>query len=480
MNTHKTKREAEESLVELRHQVYESFPYRADALMDTVDALSGNTTASSVAELSLSPLFGREYGSLYDGIDTYTEFLQNPELSQAPELPKLAELVMPYAAEPAERPFWLLATDGTPVPRPYARTLPDRSFVYAPNPTPGVKPVTLGHQASSVVLLPEKAAGEPAWVVPLGLERIPSSSGEIPIALKQIEGLLNDESLPFQDELTMTVADSKHGQVPFLYPLVQHEHHVVMTRVRGNRVFYRPAPPPDPDAPKTRGRPKIYGERFALGEAETWGTPQQSLDITMTSTRGHCYGVHIQQWDDLLMRGKRDMPMADHPFNLLRIEIFRPDGTPLYKRPMWLVVIGERRAEIETRQAWEAYRQRFDQEHFFRFGKRRLLLDKFQTPDADREVTWLYLTQLAYIQLWMARSLAHAVPMPWQRYLPLPPDGLDTTPSHTQRDFTRIIGQIGTPAAEAKPRGNSSGRPPGTQMASRTRHPVVRKGKKSA
>ena len=95
MNIQEIKREAEENLVELRHQVYESFPYRADALMDTVDALSGNTTAASVAELSLSPLFGREYGSLYDGIETYTEFLQNPELSQRPELPKLSRLVMP-------------------------------------------------------------------------------------------------------------------------------------------------------------------------------------------------------------------------------------------------------------------------------------------------------------------------------------------------------------------------------------------------
>ena len=331
-----------------------------------------------------------------------------------------------------------------------------------------------------MVLLPEKGAGEPAWVVPLGIERIPAHSSEIAIALAQIEGLLADETLPFQDELTMTVADSKYGQVPFLYPLLQHETHVVTVRVRGNRVFYRPAIPPDPDAPTPRGRPKVYGERFALGDAETWGDPQHRLDTTMTTTRGHTYRVHIQQWDDLLMRGKRDMPMADQPFNLLRIEICRPDGTPLYKRPMWLIVIGQRRAAIAPLQAWDAYRQRFDHEHFFRFGKRRLLFDKFQTPDTDREETWLYLTQLAYIQLWMARSLAHAIPKPWQRYLPLPPDGQDATPSHTQRDFTRIIGQIGTPAGDAKPRGNSPGRAAGTKLAPRARQSVVRKSKKAA
>ena len=147
MNINQTPRDAEADLATFRHRVYESFPYRADALLDTVDALSGNTQASSVAELSLSPLFGREYGSLYDGIDTYSLFLQRPGLQPASQRPKLAKLVMPYVAKPAVRPFWLLATDGTPVPRPYARTLTERTYVYAPNPTPGVKPVTLGHQA---------------------------------------------------------------------------------------------------------------------------------------------------------------------------------------------------------------------------------------------------------------------------------------------------------------------------------------------
>ena len=36
--------------------------------MDLVDAIAANTTACSPVELSLSPLFAREYSALYKGI----------------------------------------------------------------------------------------------------------------------------------------------------------------------------------------------------------------------------------------------------------------------------------------------------------------------------------------------------------------------------------------------------------------------------
>jgi hypothetical protein len=45
---------------------YEAFDYRADALMEMLDALSSTPPARSVAELSLSPFFRRGHGSAYD------------------------------------------------------------------------------------------------------------------------------------------------------------------------------------------------------------------------------------------------------------------------------------------------------------------------------------------------------------------------------------------------------------------------------
>ena len=53
-----------EQLKQFRRQLYSSFEYRADAIMDLLDALSSNTTAKSTVELSLNPLFRRGYGSI--------------------------------------------------------------------------------------------------------------------------------------------------------------------------------------------------------------------------------------------------------------------------------------------------------------------------------------------------------------------------------------------------------------------------------
>lgn len=49
---------------EFRKELYQTFMARADASMHLLDALTSNTTAQSVVELSLSPLFLHGYGSL--------------------------------------------------------------------------------------------------------------------------------------------------------------------------------------------------------------------------------------------------------------------------------------------------------------------------------------------------------------------------------------------------------------------------------
>lgn len=58
---------------QFRDQLYRSFNYRRDTIMDLVDAIAANTTARSPVELCLSPLFTREYSALYKGIQTYRE-----------------------------------------------------------------------------------------------------------------------------------------------------------------------------------------------------------------------------------------------------------------------------------------------------------------------------------------------------------------------------------------------------------------------
>lgn len=82
---------------------------------------------------------------------------------------------------------------------------------------------------------------------------------------------------------------------------------------------------------------------------------------------------------------------------------------------------------------------------------------------------------LAYVQLWLARSLPQALPRPWERYLPQVQAGV-ASPSTVQRDFGRIIRQFGSPADAPKPRGYSPGRAKGQRPPRRERLPVVKKG----
>ena len=101
----------------------------------------------------------------------------------------------------------------------------------------------------------------------------------------------------------------------------------------------------------------------------------------------------------------------------------------------------------------------------------------FQTPEVEREENWIQLTLLAYVQLWAARELAVNLPRSWERYLPSSVNG-QVTPTVVQRDFTRIISQIGTPASSPKRRGKSSGRAQGDSQTRRQRYPVIKKRSK--
>lgn len=456
-------------LKQFRQEVYQNFNKRADALMDLLDALSSNTAAHSVVELSLNAAFRRAYSSLFTALEEW-------EPSQASQ--NLAQLAGPYLPRPDKLPFWLLGTDVTPQPRLHARTLEDRSYVYQPNVLQSNKPVTVGHAYSSVVLFPEEEqAHAPVWVVPLSVERVQSRADKELVGATQIGALLEDERLPLHDDLCVEVEDSNYSKPAFLAKNRQKRQLVTITRVRNTRTFYRP--PPEAGEGKGAGHPTWYGAPFALTDETTWPGPETTATTTIVSQSGQTYRVELEAWDNLLMKGERKpvcLPMHRHPFLLVRIRLFNEQGPLAFQRPLWLMVMGERRRELTLLHIFHAYQRRYDLEHFFRFGKQRLLLACYQTPDTAHEEKWWLLVHLAYLQLWVARAVAQAVPRPWEK----PGSGAPQHPlsaTHVQRDFGRIIRQCGTPAAVPKRRGNSPGRRKGTHFPRRPRSPVVYKGK---
>ena len=152
----------------------------------------------------------------------------------------LLRLKVRYLPSPQQRKFWLLGTDGVSIARLFAYTLEDRTFVYQPNVPRGNKPITIGHQYSAQVVYPEKdQSSDPPWVFPLSTRRIRSEETATAVGSEQIDALMEDEALPFHEELCVHVADSTYSAVLFLGSTEKHKNMVNVVRSRSNRVFYR-------------------------------------------------------------------------------------------------------------------------------------------------------------------------------------------------------------------------------------------------
>jgi len=454
-------------LKQFRNEVYQNFNNckRSDTLMDLVDALSSNTTAKTAVELTLNTHFRRHHTALNKAVCVNS--VSDKQLSG---------LAAKTIEAPRQRQFHLLGIDVTSRPRPYADTLKDRSFVYQPNTIKGNKPIAIGHQYSFVAYLPERDKEKIGnWVIPLAMKRVGSQENKEMVGAQQVAAILNDEALPFGKDLCVEVADSAYGKPAYLNANRNKKNLVSIARARGTRTFFRqPIPHPKCGLSK-QGHPAWYGTPFSLKAPDTWRQPDEITETTFVSHRKISYRVEVQAWSNMLMRGKKESSMRQHPFTLVKIRWYNQKGGALFQKPLWLIVMGDRRIELSLLDIYQAYLQRYDLEHFFRFGKQKLLLDKFQTPDNQHEEHWWRLVALAYLQLWVAKDTACHLPRPWEKYLPSVLNK-QVTPAMVLRDMSRIIRQIGSPAPAPKRRGKSPGRRNGTKLIPRKRQPVMKKG----
>ncbi len=478
------KNDTVEAIVDFRNELHASFLFRADATMNLIDALSTNTSAHSPVELSLNPHFSRQHSSLHDALDNFL-VPTAPEKTKQERYENQQERMRIIAAcypEPVRCKFNLFVMDSTANPRPFANTLTDRGIIYSPNPAPGNKPIAVGHEYSVLAALPEKTEpNSPPWVLPFPPRRVPTNQTSRNVGAKQLKDLLKDETLPFGKKFSALVADSTYSARDFLGQVVEHKNLATIVRVRGNRKFcFMPEADELLQSKGKKGHPLWYGKTFDLKDSSTWGDPNATDTKSVTFRNGRICQVQIKAWFNILMRGTKDVPMHNHPFTLILITVKDNNGKLVFKNPLWLIIIGTRRHEISLIDAYEAYRQRYDIEHFFRFGKNRLLLTSYQTPDVEHEENWWEIVGLSYVQLFLVAPLAQRIPKPWERYLPefnteesrpLP------TPSMVQRDMSRIIQRIGTPSQLPKPRGKSPGRSKGFSPGKRDRFPVVMKKK---
>lgn len=125
----------------LRQQMYGCFERSRDALLS-------ESQARSLPELSLSVFFERRWPSVY-------EALQDGRIN----VERLREAFVHALLEskPADEAIWL-GIDSSSMQRLEADSLCDRGMIYVPNMPHATKPVSVGYQFSTVMLLPEQAS----------------------------------------------------------------------------------------------------------------------------------------------------------------------------------------------------------------------------------------------------------------------------------------------------------------------------------
>jgi hypothetical protein len=264
--------QSQQEFKQFRDKLYQSLKYRKDTVMDLVDAIAANTTARSPVELSLSSLFPRKYSALYKGIQEMSQTTQTDsietEKSQKSPIEARTEAIAELIPTPKQKQFYLWAIDVTPLPRPYAKTLFERRIIYQPNTIKGNKPINIGLSYSVLTSLPEtEETGNTSWAIPLTVERVKSEQTGKQVGSQQLRQILNNENLPWSNNLSVVVVDSDYSSKTFLTEQKQHKNLVVVTRVRSNRVFYTC---PEPQAKLSKGHPQWYGTKFDLKDETTW------------------------------------------------------------------------------------------------------------------------------------------------------------------------------------------------------------------
>jgi hypothetical protein len=423
---------------EFRKAVYQSLKRRADILFDLIDALTVAGQVSSPVVLSEQKPFRRKYESVYDGLEN-GEMDIGEILSLLPDcVPEDSETIAGYK---------VYAVDATPNEHEEAETLPDRSVLKASQ----SEPLRYGHKYSWVVRLIHFGT---SWAAPVDLERISTEMTDTKLAAVQVQELdLRD------GQAKVMVADSRYQDRQFLGIFELFQHTFALIRLRSNCVLYEE---PKQKPKGSLGAPRKHGPSFKLNG--THRPANQSETFQLGEQR-----VRVQAWQKLHFK-----KLATLIGTLLQVEFLKADGTPRYKRPMWLFWTGPQHVKLAD--LCRMYLWRFAIEHLFRFLKQHMGLNSNRSPNLVSAQQWMWICALAYWQLLLMRDQVKANRPAWfpskaDRSFPL-------TPFQVQRSALAFLLELGTPAATPRPTGKGIGRPKNYHPAPRTRYPVVFKSKK--
>jgi hypothetical protein len=446
---------ARDRLVAFRGELYRCLTQRGDALFELADAvLCGQGRVQMLAELSLEPEHQRGHGALYDALNCGSV--------------QIARLRWALAAVPLPR--WdddriRLAVDVSNWLRPDAATSPGRSFCHCYGRGKNSAQMIPGWPYSFVAAL---GPGRTSWVRLLDAIRLGPDDDLAAVTAAQVREvtgqIITAGHWHHGDPDILVIFDAGYEPARLAW-LLRDLPVQVLGRLGTNRVL-RQAPPPR--QPGQLGRPVRHGRELKLSDDAA--CPRPDVHTTAQTSR---YGpAHARAWHrmhpKLKARGawaghQGDLPVIEGTLIKLTVDHLPHDHHP---KPVWLWTFRPDADPAEVNRCWQAFLRRFDIEHTFRFLKQALgwTRPRLREPAAADRWTWLLLA--ACTQLWIARSIAADLRLPWQR--PAPPGRL--TPARVRRGFRAIHGTLPALTAAPKPGKPGPGRPPG----SRNHHPATR------
>lgn len=427
------------TISEFREAVYQEVIWRPAAILDLVDALTIAGHVNSPVALSELPVFRRKFSSVYDALvhgDLGDELKNLFNNSQDPDWETIAG-------------YEVHAIDATPNERMAAETLADRGVLKAQQ----KEAVRYGHKYSWLVRLVQSGT---SWVAPEDIERIGTATTDTKVAAQQVESLAVRNKRP-----KVITADSRYRDQHFLGAFADLKNTYALVRLQNNQKLSQ-APVPKPKG--SRGAPRKHGADFQLSAIEC--EPDASQEFYLGKQN-----VRVRVWHQLHFKR-----LAKVVGSVVCVEFLKEDGTPRYKRPLWLFWTGPE--DVALQDLCRMYLWRFAIEHLFRFLKQHMGLNSHRSANLESLKRWMWLVALAYWQLLLMRDTVKPNRPAWH---PHKKDGQDQplTPAQVQRSAQTFLLHSGTPAPNPRPAGKGRGRQQGYHPIPRTRWVVVFKTKKT-
>lgn len=476
---------------------------KVKAFCNLIVGLSENAGAQSVVSLSDSPHYYYTYSSINSAIKGLYSI--HPEWSEAEKTSSELALEQTFLGligkllYPNSKEFILLNTDITSILREHSRCLAEQEVVYKPTGgnrrIKGNKPVGIGHHVSCIGYSAGELEEQSLWNIPLSLQKVPLNSNKNSFTGKQVSEVVNSLSIVCPTKLIVNCLDSNYSSPEYIVETYDHDNLVNIIRLACNRNVWEGLSEQAQAAHQqskedNRGAKKVYGKQYKLSESDSWDiVSDAAVTFDYNLQNGREIVVEVNCWYNRKIRSKRGHNMKDKPFDLIQIiQRDKETGKPLHKRPLWLMVIGKRKGVLDLKSIFEAYRKRFNIEHFFRFAKQKLLLNKYQTPEIEHSKNWLKVVQVAYQLLWVAQEelKEETLEIPkWrtdlknkEKELKIQGQGLTLSPSQVQDNIGIIFSRFDPTPFQPKTKKNGLGRKKGQTQPKRKEQQVHFKTKK--